>query len=348
MERFWCPAEIAAGADALTALNRWQGKHLFLLVQKGPGEAAVSCLQGRFRKTTVFSLGEIPSVGEISEGVSRLQEAAPDVAAAVGAGAVLDGAKLAVGLAGGLCPLVTVPLCPCAGREVTGTGEFFHGGRRRFLRGPELTPVLTVLAPELYGRASREAVAAGGFGLLSNAVETALCPHGGTLSRLLSREAFCMGWATLSAACAGRETARDRLQMASVMAGLAMEQTGLGLCHGLAGALGGLFARDPDRLKPVLLPAVLGWTEHRAGKTCRELSKSAGITPGLREGFIRLRRELGLPETLAQAGLNPGAVWGNAVTIAERTLADPGIRGSPVAADDYVIRRILEEVTGHL
>ena len=68
----------------------------------------------------------------------------------------------------------------------------------------------------------------------------------------------------------------------------------------------------------------------------------------LKNGLIRLRRELNLPETLAQAGVDPRAVWRNVNQIVEAALADPCAKSNPLPAEDFLIRRILEEVTGRV
>ena len=68
----------------------------------------------------------------------------------------------------------------------------------------------------------------------------------------------------------------------------------------------------------------------------------------LRNGLLRLRRELNLPETLAQAGVDPRAVWQNVERIVEATLADPCSRDNPMEPEAFLVRRILEEVTGRV
>ena len=63
---------------------------------------------------------------------------------------------------------------------------------------------------------------------------------------------------------------------------------------------------------------------------------------------VRLRRELNLPETLAQAGVDPRSVWRNAEQIVKATLEDPCCKTNPMEVEDFLVRRILEEVTGRV
>ena len=63
---------------------------------------------------------------------------------------------------------------------------------------------------------------------------------------------------------------------------------------------------------------------------------------------VRLRRELNLPETLAQAGVDPRSVWRNAEQIVKAALEDPCCKTNPMEVEDFLVRRILEEVTGRV
>lgn len=93
---------------------------------------------------------------------------------------------------------------------------------------------------------------------------------------------------------------------------------------------------------------------HAAGKAYARIARAAGIAGStdalavrnLQNGLIRLRRELELPQTLAQAGVHPGDVWERSDAIVQAAMEDPCWGSNPVAADDFLIRRILEEVTG--
>ena len=149
---------------------------------------------------------------------------------------------------------------------------------------------------------------------------------------------------------------RLKVHVAATMAGLAFTQAGLGLCHAMAHSLGGMFHVPHGRLNAVLLPAVVSCNSHAAGKKYAEIARAAGLggsadtvaVRNLRNGLIRLRRELELPETLAQAGIDPRALWRNSGEIVAAALKDPCCGSNPIEVDDFMIRRILEEVTGRV
>ena len=68
----------------------------------------------------------------------------------------------------------------------------------------------------------------------------------------------------------------------------------------------------------------------------------------LKNGLSKLRTELKLPATLAQAGVDPRNVWYSMDAIVKSTLADPCCATNPIRVEDSMVRQILEEVTGRV
>ena len=110
------------------------------------------------------------------------------------------------------------------------------------------------------------------------------------------------------------------------------------------------------RLNAILLPAIVSCNAHVAGKKYAELARAAGLggsaesiaVRNLRNGLVRLRREMNLPETLAQAGVDPRRVWQNGEAIVRAVLEDPCCESNPMSVEAFLVRRILEEVTGRV
>ena len=148
--------------------------------------------------------------------------------------------------------------------------------------------------------------------LLAAALEAYTGEGGGFLALLHGREAFASGYAALPAAFAGDGAALGRMQMASVLTGLAVEASGLGLCRAMANSLVTVFGLSRGKAAAILMPAIIGCNAHGAGRRYAELSRAAGMggsreeigVRNLRAGLIRLRRELGMPGALIQAGVD--------------------------------------------
>lgn len=359
MERFACETVIISGEGALDALQEHAGKRLLMVTDRmNVPEGMAAGIRGMLKPKAADCLDIVapePTMVQAVDGAGRIKAFGPELVVAVGGTHVMDCAKAMVGFSRRSCCLVTIPTEASLGAEVTDRVVLTHDGRRHCFRNPGMRPDMAVLDSSFLSGCSPGMVAEGGFVILANSLQTYMGKHTGILTSLHAREAFSRCWGTLPAAFAGNAAAKERLQMASVMAGIAYDRAGLGLCHAMEDSLGVLFHLSRGKLAAILLPAVIGCNAHTAGRRLAELSRTAGLggssdaagVRNLKTGLLRLRRELGLPSTLAQAGVNPRRVWSNAGRIAELTLENPECRNNPVTADDFLVRRILEEVTGH-
>ena len=142
--------------------------------------------------------------------------------------------------------------------------------------------------------------------------------------------------------------------MAATMAGMAFSSAGLGLCHAMAHALGGEFHKPHGRLNAILLPAIVTYHAdaalHRYGLLGRKLGLTAGSDPvalrAFKSALLRLRRELGLPATLAELGIDPALVTQKSQALVSAILADPCCATNPVMPTSEQVARILQEVSG--
>jgi len=149
---------------------------------------------------------------------------------------------------------------------------------------------------------------------------------------------------------------RLKVHMAATMAGMAFTQAGLGLCHAMAHSLGGMFHVPHGRLNAILLPAVIDSNAHMAGDKYARLAGAAGVggsaqtiaVRNLRNALARLRKELNMPATLAQAGIDPRNVRIKSKELVDAVLADPCCDSNPIKVEDFMVRRVLEEVTGRV
>ena len=122
----------------------------------------------------------------------------------------------------------------------------------------------------------------------------------------------------------------------------------------MAHSLGGVFHVPHGRLNAILLPAVITCNAQAAGGKCANLARSVELggsadtlaVRNLKNALIRLRRELGMPGTLAEAGIHPGQVWNRQREIVAAALADPCCQTNPVPVEEFMVRKVLEEITG--
>ena len=360
MEQFSCKTTIISGAGAVAALEKIAVKRLLLVtdsyfMNNGTAKRVAEAAKAE----TVCFFDQVkpdPTVELAAEGTAKLKEFQPDTVVALGGGSAMDCAKAMVFFAKERVRFVAIPTTSGSGSEVTDFAILTHNKVKHPLVDVSLRPDTAILDSDLLQELPKGLIADTGFDVLTHALEACAAKGAGTISDLYAREAFRTAYAALPASFAGRKEVRLKVHLAATMAGIAFTEAGLGLCHAMAHSLGGMFHVPHGRLNAILLPSVVNCNAHAAGSKYAELARAAGIggsaetvaVRNLKNGLIRLRKEMGLPETLAKAGVDPRAVWSNMAEIVKATLEDPCCASNPVTVDDFMVRRILEEVTGRV
>ena len=357
MKEFRCRTRIVCGSGAVSALRELGAKRLLLVTdpyfeQNGTAKR-IGALSGA-EKVEIFSgVRPDPSVALAAEGATRVKAFKPDVIVALGGGSAMDCAK-AMAYFGGGVPLAAIPTTSGSGSEVTDFAILTHEGVKHPLVDEALQPVLAILDDDLLQELPRSLIADAGFDVLSHALEAAVAKNATPITDALAKEAFSLAFRELPLSFGGRKDLRLAVHTAATMAGMAFTQAGLGLCHAMSHSLGGVFHVPHGRLNAILLPAVIGTNAHVAAGKYAVLARAAGLggsadtvaVRNLRSALVRLRSDLKLPGTLQAAGISPRELWGNMDRIVQATLEDPCCATNPLTVEDFMVRRILEEVTG--
>ena len=360
MEQFECKTKIVSGPGAVSALAELGAKRLFLVTDpyfaKNGTAERIAKITGAAETEVFDQVAPDPSVALAAEGTARVKAFRPDVIVALGGGSAMDLAKAVSWFSGEKMALVAIPTTSGSGSEVTDFAILTHNHVKHPLVDPRLRPNMAILDSDLLKELPPGLVADTGFDVLAHAVEAFVASNAGAVTDALAKDAFCACFATLPASFAGRQEVRLRLHQAATMAGMAFTQAGLGLCHALSHSLGGVFHVPHGRLNAILLPAVIGTNAHVAAGKYGALARAAGLggsadtvaVRNLRSALVRLRSDLKLPGTLQAAGVVPRELWGNMDQIVKATLDDPCCATNPMKVEDFMVRRILEEVTGRV
>jgi len=360
VEVFASGTKIISGNGSICALKELGAKRV--LVVSDPfffenGTAGkVAAIAGGEKSEIFYQIKPDPTVELAAQGAAKMKEFKPDLVVALGGGSAMDCAKAMRFFSGVQSRFVAIPTTSGSGSEVTDFAVLTHNGVKHPLVDGKLRPDVAIVDADLVASLPKGLIADGGFDTISHAVESYVAKDAGTISSTLAAEAFCTAFAHLPASYAGNIQVRQKVHLAATMAGMAFTQTGLGLCHAMAHSLGGAFHVPHGRLNAVLLPAVIESNAYAAGSRYAQLARQAGFggsaetvaVRNLRNALIRLRKDLGLPGTLAQAGIDPRQVWHRTEELVKATLADPCCKTNPTPVEDFMVRRILEEVTGRV
>lgn len=360
MEEFSCRTSITAGAGAVSVLEEVHAKRVFFVtdpffMKNGTAQRIAACAKAE--KTEYFDeVQPDPTVSLAAKGTAKLKAFQPDLLVALGGGSAMDCAKAMRYFAQTDCPLAAIPTTSGSGSEVTDFAILTHGKTKHPLVDRALRPDMAILDSDLLETLPKGLIADAGFDVLTHAMEAYVSTGANAFSDMYARESFRMCYAALPASYAGQKQVRLRVHLASTMAGLAFTHSGLGLCHAMSHSLGGIFHVPHGRLNAVLLPAVLDCNAHAAASRYAELARAAGMggsadtiaVRNMKNGLLRLRKELDLPATLVQAGIPPRELWSSLPRIIEAVLEDPCCETNPMKAEEFLIRRVLEEVTGRV
>ena len=358
MQEFYCKTKLVSGEKALDWLDRQVCGTLLVVADPYFQENGwAERIAGRVKaeKRVYFSnIRPDPTVELAAEGTALMRRERPDLLIALGGGSAMDTAKAMVYFAGEGVKFIAIPTTSGSGSEVTNFAILTHGEVKHPLIDRRMQPDVAIVAEELVEKLPPSLVADGGFDVLSHALESFVATNATPLTQALAGSAFTTAFSHLTASYRGDTRVRGKLHLASTMAGMAFSGAGLGMCHALSHSLGGTFHIPHGRLNAILLPEVIACNAVNAGAEYAKIARMAGLgssaesvgVRNLRSGLIRLRRELGLPSTLQEAGVHRQKLWYHMDAIVDAALQDPCMASNPVRCEAFRLRRILEAVSG--
>jgi alcohol dehydrogenase class IV len=173
---------------------------------------------------------------------------------ALGGGSPLDAAKAAAALAAnpgsledyqwnGLAfenpaiPLIAIPTTAGTGSEVTGVSVITSRNMKKGVLGKAIFPKSALIDPQLMTGLPPFLTAVTGLDALTHAIESYIGLNSNPLTDSLAMEAIRLIHENLLKAYRNGDNleAREKMAMASTMAGIAMDQAGLGIVHSLSG-----------------------------------------------------------------------------------------------------------------
>lgn len=359
MEIFHCSTKIFSGPGALDALGELHIGRLFLVCDpffEKNGQAQVIVRAAKCQQAHIFHrVVPDPSVELAARGAAEVRHFAPDTVIALGGGSAMDCAKAMTFFSGVDATLVTIPTTSGSGSEVTDFAILTHDGVKHPLIDESIRPDVAILDPELVASLPPTLVAEGGFDLISHAVEAFCATGAGTVTDLLAVKALTTALGSLADSHRGDVRPRGEIHLAATLAGIAFSRAGLGLCHAISHVLGGELHIPHGRLNAILLPAVMDVNASACLPRYAELSRALGLSSGsdamafraLKTALQRLRRTLGLPETLTQAGASREQVLGKLDSLVAGALADPCCTTNPLPVNGETVRAVMLSVLGH-
>jgi len=321
--------KILGGTKALIVCDPFLAK-----LAGGPVEKVAESLKGAGIDSAIF--GEVhpnPRDTDVAAGFEAYKKANCNILVSVGGGSAHDCAK-GIGIAAthpgklldyagieeltnATIPLVAVNTTAGTGSEVTRhcviTDTTTH--IKFVIVSWRNLPLVSINDPELHMAKPAGLTAATGMDALTHAVECYVTLAANPTTDALAAQSIKLISNNLRrAVCFGNDIeARENMAHASVLAGMAFNNAGLGYVHAMAHQLGGLLDMAHGVANAILLPHVERWNlpcnlkkfgeiAEMMGENIQGLSPSAAAEKAI-DAIVKLSQDVGIPSGLRSMGV---------------------------------------------
>lgn len=272
MNQFDVRTKINFGENALERLSQLSYKNaLFVadpfIVQSGMIDKLTGYLDRAGIPWSVFhDVVPDPPLEKISLGVQKVLEMHPDVLIAVGGGSAIDSAKAIREIVSRMEPsihpaLIAIPTTSGTGSEATAFSVVTDTANQRKipLNNPAMLPDEAILDVEMVKSVPAVITADTGMDVFTHALESYVSTQNNEFAAALGEKAMELVGAFLvrSYLDSNDTHAREKMHVASCLAGIAFNSASLGLNHSMAHQLGSHFHIPHGRANAMLLPVVI-------------------------------------------------------------------------------------------
>jgi alcohol dehydrogenase class IV len=364
------PTTIWAGPGRLAELGaacRQVGiKRPLLVTDEGLTSApmiknAVAALEG----SVLFSaVRGNPASSHVEAGLRAYRAGGHDGVVAFGGGSALDTGKVVAFMSGqtrplwdfedigdwwtradpsGIAPVIAVPTTAGTGSEVGRAGVILNEEthQKKIIFHPQMMPRIVISDPELTVGLPRAVTAATGMDAFVHCFEAFCAPGFHPLADGVALEGMRLVQRFLPRACANGEDIEARAYMlAAASMGATAFQKGLGAVHAIAHPVGSWFNTHHGLTNAIILPYVITFNRAAIADKTDIISRVLDLPTRGYEGFLawvlELRRELGIPHSLAEIGVRIDA----AAIIGREAALDPSAAGNPIPVDAAALEGI--------
>lgn len=284
------------------------------IISVGHSQRGIDVLTKAGLTATLFGqIEENPSTRHVAAGLAMAQEFQPDLLVGLGGGSAMDCAKginflytnggqikdyWGVGKATKpMLPMIAIPTTAGTGSETQSfaliSDEVTHvkmacGDKKVACRVAILDPELTLTQPP-------RVTSLTGIDALSHAVETYVTSRRNTMSLLYSREAFRLLAGNFPKVLATPQDleARANMQLGACFAGMAIENSMLGIAHSLANPLTARYGVPHGQAVSVMLPYVVLFNGQIVADQYAELAAELASVPVDEAGLDDAQQLLG-------------------------------------------------------
>ena len=294
-----------------------------------------------------------PTDLNVEAGAARLKELGDAVVMPIGGGSSMDCGKSIALLASNpgtveemqgseptaaAAPVIAVPTTAGTGSETNSACVITNTrlGRKTYVVHPSITPVFSVLDPDLTVGLPTYPTATCGFDVLTHAIEAFVSIGANAYSDSIALEAISKVAGNLRKVVTDGQDieARSQMLLGSALAAQAFNVTGLGSAHGTGHAISARLDAAHGQTLATMLPHVMDYNmtvrEEKYAEVAKILSPKGPATgAGAIDAVLKLRSDIGIDRSITDLGGE-----GNLLNILlEDAMADPVNRTNPRPVD---------------
>lgn len=374
MNRFKIKTEVRFNKNALDTLREFQNQSVMIITDKFMVSSGVlSKITDRLENCAITVFDGIlpdPTTDLIAAGLKVVLKSKAQVVVALGGGSAIDAAKTMVFMAerqtNQNIKLIAIPTTSGTGSEVTQFAVVtdLAENRKYPLVDEGLLPDLAILDPELVVTAPPSVTADTGLDVITHAFEALVSLNSSDATDALAEKALLLAFRYLPFAYKNGDNieAREKMHSASCLAGMAFNDAGLGVNHGIAHALGAKFHIPHGRANALVLPHVIRYNAHlracfgdhptEAARRYADMALKLGLphdnvriaVEALIDEIKFMMRRMERPSTLAEAGVTKEAFAAAKEDLIQAALHDACTETNPrkVAPED--ISMLLDKI----
>lgn len=328
MNTFGIKPEIKFGKDSLNFLKTLPYKKYLIvtdetMVQLKLTDNIVNKICSRAEGIKIFSkVLPNPTIETVREGILEYLELEPECIIALGGGSPIDACKVIMYFGNKILEMlgqkketlfIAVPTTSGTGSEVTSYSVITDGERKLALAYNEMLPNIAILNPEFMKTLPAKVVADTGMDVFTHAIEALVSKIANPFTDALGFAAIEILAKDLLAHYENRDTleASENVQFASCMAGIAFNNSSLGINHSIAHTIGAKFHIAHGRANAILLPYIIEVNTNATAKYA-ELARRINLPcRNIEEGrdalkiYVEILKEkLAIPKCLAELGID--------------------------------------------
>lgn len=383
MKRFKIAPEIHYEKDAVHYLENIEGKRAFIVTDEvllniGLVDKVKTILAQQGITCEIFyGVEPDPSFETVTNGLEKFINSQSDTLIALGGGSVIDASKAMIyfskhigktssGVNDNHTPyFIVIPTTSGTGSEVTSYTVLTDTKKstKIAIQGDEMLPDLALLDCELVKTVPPSVTADTGLDALAHAVEAFVSKHASDYTDAFAQMAieFIFQYLVNCYKNGADQLSREKIHNASCLAGMAFENSSLGLNHSLAHVFGARFKVPHGKANAIFLPYTIKYNSglfddndhidfaaaHKYVKLAKLLDLPAS---DLKEGVVMLSKsikvlntQLNIPLTIKELGIDADEFTASLKEMSAIAFHDICTAGNPRVPTEEEIYRLFQE-----